>query len=763
MMRGAFEAIREPGVELPTHPHTGRLNAHITVMHPADIEQLGGAHKITERGHEFTYTLGELKTIVPKMPGISRVWFVEVKSPALEKLRKSYGLSATPRNGEYKFHVTVAQRRIHILGSNEVAKSTRPEQQLAGQTMDAAGAGSRTFKVAEFFSHTMEEDAASLFITKTAGDGDYLEVRDDDVLHLFQKTGADFSRTTGAGRTIVGNPLAKWLPSVFPSTQGPSLELRTHGGPLVLSLWDHPSQIAAVKKGWPGASADDHSPLTPGRVGYAIPEYGMSSSNLEIPGIMPVKQWDTADLRRAGFTGHATMPHAPAPPKEIYSYACNEGGCGLSPAMPMSYGAMTPELYEKHYGPQVEKVVMTPPGYLGSPAAGVTNAAVPVHNALSRLGSKITGKRPSEYSPLHTYVKEDGKWVDKGAYEPQLDQFVKKYKWPLIAAAAAALGYGGYKLHNWMRSAEKEEDPNTPMPAKQGTDHVRTDHASRTHVTAIRTNGSQGAVGLPIASTAGKSAAVQPTPGGGGPLGFGFSSRQSLADYSNANENGTKTGTGGGLYAPATDGSPYSSEHASDDGVLRKVAVDGVPLTLRQTIAQAVRKVREPKSEAQAEAGNYRMGHVSMHGLGISIETPAGKSRKPGWKPLQNAYGYIKRTLGRDGDHVDIFLGPAPDTELVFVVDQINPDNKRFDEHKCMLGFKSKKEAKEAYLANYEPNWQGLGAITPLTIQQFKAWLKDGDQTKRVAKQVFTLKTADDREQDVLILSTAGYDQLIAT
>jgi len=191
--------------------------------------------------------------------------------------------------------------------------------------------------------------------------------------------------------------------------------------------------------------------------------------------------------------------------------------------------------------------------------------------------------------------------------------------------------------------------------------------------------------------------------------------------------------------------------------------VDGVPLTLRQTIAQAVRKVREPKSEAQAEAGNYRMGHVSMHGLGISIETPAGKSRKPGWKPLQNAYGYIKRTLGRDGDHVDIFLGPAPDTELVFVVDQINPDNKRFDEHKCMLGFKSKKEAKEAYLANYEPNWQGLGAITPLTIQQFKAWLKDGDQTKRVAKQVFTLKTADDREQDVLILSTAGYDQLIAT
>ncbi|MBA7684267.1 hypothetical protein ES703_92658 [subsurface metagenome] len=37
----------------------------------------------------------------------------------------------------------------------------------------------------------------------------------------------------------------------------------------------------------------------------------------------------------------------------------------------------------------------------------------------------------------------------------------------------------------------------------------------------------------------------------------------------------------------------------------------------------------------------------------------------------------------------------------------------RFDEHKVMMGFDSEAEAHEAYLANYEEGWQGLGAITP--------------------------------------------------
>jgi len=176
-----------------------------------------------------------------------------------------------------------------------------------------------------------------------------------------------------------------------------------------------------------------------------------------------------------------------------------------------------------------------------------------------------------------------------------------------------------------------------------------------------------------------------------------------------------------------------------------KEAADTV--TLGQSIARAARKAAQP-SPAQAEAGNYRKGHVRMHGLDISIETKKGDKRDPAWPALQHHYGYIRRTTDADGDSVDVFLGGSPDTELAFVVDQIDPETKRFDEHKVMLGFSSLREAKDAYLANYEKGWKGLGKITPLTMQQFKEWLKDGSQTRPVSTQTFKMKKAAAEKQD---------------
>lgn len=187
-----------------------------------------------------------------------------------------------------------------------------------------------------------------------------------------------------------------------------------------------------------------------------------------------------------------------------------------------------------------------------------------------------------------------------------------------------------------------------------------------------------------------------------------------------------------------------------------KVAVDD--LTLAQTVAHAARRAVEPKSEEQASAGNYRKGHVSMHGLQVTIENKKGSTRsgtsKDGKKwavELQNHYGYIRRSQDLDGDHVDVFIGPDPECELVYVVDQIDPATKSFDEHKCMLGFKKLKDAKEAYLANYEPGWKGLGKITPVTMQQFKEWLKDGSQFRPISTQTFKMrkKASDDSDEDV--------------
>lgn len=90
-------------------------------------------------------------------------------------------------------------------------------------------------------------------------------------------------------------------------------------------------------------------------------------------------------------------------------------------------------------------------------------------------------------------------------------------------------------------------------------------------------------------------------------------------------------------------------------------------------------------------------------------------------------------SIGADGDHIDVFVGPDPACELVFVVDQQNPATRSFNEHKVLLGFRSESEAREAYLANYPEGWKGLRAVTAMTIGQFKAWLRDGDLSQPAA------------------------------
>lgn len=140
-------------------------------------------------------------------------------------------------------------------------------------------------------------------------------------------------------------------------------------------------------------------------------------------------------------------------------------------------------------------------------------------------------------------------------------------------------------------------------------------------------------------------------------------------------------------------------------------------------------------TEAQKEAGNFKVGRIRINGLDLSIEHPAGVKRNPDHeKELQHAYGYIRRTEGADGEKVDAFLGPnATDESLpVFVVDQLKKDGS-FDEHKVMLGFKTEQEARDAYASNYPADWEGLGAIKEMTHDQFKDWVQNPKKTAKPA------------------------------
>lgn len=157
-------------------------------------------------------------------------------------------------------------------------------------------------------------------------------------------------------------------------------------------------------------------------------------------------------------------------------------------------------------------------------------------------------------------------------------------------------------------------------------------------------------------------------------------------------------------------------------------------------IQKARKAVNTKPSPAQADAGNYEKGHVHLHGLDISIENPKGSIRRGVSKSgtewackMFCDYGYLKRTTGADAEPVDCFIGEHPHSELVFCVDQMV--NGKFDELKVMLGFLNAEDAKAGYLANYAPGWNGCGHVTPLTMEQFKSWLENGDETKPMQGQ----------------------------
>lgn len=193
------------------------------------------------------------------------------------------------------------------------------------------------------------------------------------------------------------------------------------------------------------------------------------------------------------------------------------------------------------------------------------------------------------------------------------------------------------------------------------------------------------------------------------------------------------------------------SERVSADGVGGGQADEGKALPEKVTpvdeaaheAATSTTNDKAPPTPDQIKAGNYEKGHLRLHGLDISVENPQGSTRsgvgedgKPWTSDIHSHYGYIRGTVGADKDHIDAFVKPGTTPEHdgpVFVIDQKHQGTGAFDEHKVMLGFKSKALALIAYRKNY-PSSHSSGPITETTAERFKAWAKNGDTTKPFAE-----------------------------
>ena len=198
-----------------------------------------------------------------------------------------------------------------------------------------------------------------------------------------------------------------------------------------------------------------------------------------------------------------------------------------------------------------------------------------------------------------------------------------------------------------------------------------------------------------------------------------------------------------------TDGETYTIKDGKNEVTRTRQEILSGMLT-EMTSSEINRRANEADTtatQAQKEAGNYRMGHVRVKGMQISIENPKGSKRYyvengvEKFNVIKNHYGYFTKSLGKDGDAVDVFLGPNVENfERVYCVDQNKKGSNEFDETKVMLGFNSKEEAKEAYLSNYSPGWSGFMAITSVPLKTFKKWLYRGRKQRIPFKNYVEIK-----------------------
>jgi GNAT superfamily N-acetyltransferase len=126
------------------------------------------------------------------------------------------------------------------------------------------------------------------------------------------------------------------------------------------------------------------------------------------------------------------------------------------------------------------------------------------------------------------------------------------------------------------------------------------------------------------------------------------------------------------------------------------------------------------------EKGRSLAFRTTFQGLPVSIENERGSVRRwhdpltgrDGETRMPHHYGYIRMTEGEDGDHVDCYLGPNPDATHAYVVRQVSPKTGEYDEDKCMLGFDSAAEARDAYMSAYDdPRF--FGGMTTLPMADF--------------------------------------------
>ena len=169
---------------------------------------------------------------------------------------------------------------------------------------------------------------------------------------------------------------------------------------------------------------------------------------------------------------------------------------------------------------------------------------------------------------------------------------------------------------------------------------------------------------------------------------------------------------------------------------------------------------RTPPASAEGEIreGEIRKLPKRLGGFSLNIENPKGSTRSgvgadgEVWSvEMPVAYGEIRGTTAEDNEGVDVFVGDDVEGGNVYLINQVRPGTKDFDENKIMLGFDSEAAAEQAYKDSYADGFgdEVFGGIVQVAaddfvqfVKNYKVKKKDKQNDKKTGQKKAEAKTA---------------------
>lgn len=171
---------------------------------------------------------------------------------------------------------------------------------------------------------------------------------------------------------------------------------------------------------------------------------------------------------------------------------------------------------------------------------------------------------------------------------------------------------------------------------------------------------------------------------------------------------------------------PYEAVVAKFDLGVGDVHIDGAGGSGKRTSTPEPSSLIEKLTQTFAKKPRYEVANPetrNFRGIPIVIDRPLGfemtgtDEQGRAWSRTYTVdYGFIPNTNGGDGEGIDVFIGPNPESDKLFVVEQVFADGKP-DELKAFVGFDSANDAFACYAAHVPREFaRSLHGPIPLSL-----------------------------------------------